>query len=172
MMNLKMSENQKRVLNSLLNKYESSKTYKGENIRNQSFSIVPEKVFPEYDDDYTDQDDVDEFNRDMRLLAEKNLVELQTKKGTAVISNIAINLEMLQSIYELLDREDITIVRTTQIKLYMEYKGIHQIIDQFCNAQIERLSNFKDAEYDIEVAKNILKLLKFILTNKQDTMEI
>lgn len=167
----KVSEIQKKVLNVLLDKYESSKTYRGKNIRNQSFSIEPERVFPEYDDDYTDQDEVDEFNRDMRILQEKKLIELQIKKGTSVILSIAINMEMLQSIYELLDRKDITIVRNEQIGMYKEYKGIHQIIDKFCDVQIDRLNNFKDAEYDIEVAMNILRLLKFILTNKQDIME-
>lgn len=170
-MNLKLSKNQKKVLSYLLDKYESSKTYKGENIHNQKFSVKPEKIYEQYNDDYADVDIINEFNRDMRFLAEKDLVILQTKNKSSEISSIIMNFEMLPDIYELLERKDITELRNIQIEMYKLYKGIHPIIDAFCNKQIERLSNFKDAEYNEETANNILKLLQYILTNKQEIME-
>lgn len=170
-MTLQLNKNQIEVLGTLLDKYENSKTYRGENVRNQSFSITPEKVFPEYDGDYTDQEEVNQFNRDMQSLAELNLVVLQIRKGTPVILGITVNTEQLTNIYELLGRKDITEIRNVQIEMYKQYKGIHQVIDEFCDVQVERLSNFKDAEYDIEEAINILKLLECILTNKQEIME-
>lgn len=168
-MSLQLSKNQKQVLGSLLDKYESSKTYKGKNVRNQSFSVKPEKIFPKYYGDFTDVDDVNQFNREMSMLEENKLVVLQFTNREIV--DITVNIEMLSSIYELLGRKDITELRNSQIEMYMRYKGIHTIIDDFCDAQIERLSNFKNAEYDMQVAKNILGLLRSILTNKQDIME-
>lgn len=168
-MSLQLSRNQKEVLGSLLDKYESSKTYKGKNVRNQSFSVKPEKIFPKYYGDFTDVDDVNQFNREMSMLEENKLVVLQFTNREIV--DITVNIEMLSSIYELLGRKDITELRNSQIEMYMRYKGIHTIIDDFCDAQIERLSNFKNAEYDMQVAKNILGLLRSILTNKQDIME-
>lgn len=168
-MSSQLSKNQKEVLGSLLDKYESSKTYKGKNVRNQSFSVKPEKIFPKYYGDFTDVDDINQFNREMSKLEENKLVVLQFRNREIV--DITVNIEMLSSIYELLGRKDITELRNSQIDMYMRYKGIHPIIDDFCDAQIERLSNFKNAEYDMQVAKNILGLLRSILTNKQDIME-
>lgn len=168
-MSLQLSKNQKEALENLLDKYESSKTYRGENVRNQNFSVKPEKIFPEYYGDFTDVDDVNQFNREMLLLEENKLVALQIKNREII--GITVNIEMIPSIYKLLGRKDITEIRNIQIEMYMQHKGIHSIIDDFCDAQIERLSNFKDAEYDIEVARDILVLLENILTNKQDIME-
>ena len=42
---------QKQILQKLLTKFESSKTYKGENSVTQSFSIKPSEVFNEYEKD-------------------------------------------------------------------------------------------------------------------------
>ena len=53
-MSLRLSKIQKDALNMLLDVYENSVTYKGQNIKNQSFAIKPEKIFYEYNGDYTD----------------------------------------------------------------------------------------------------------------------
>ena len=62
-MNLRLSKMQKAVLNMLLDTYENSATYRGTAAKNQSFSIKPEKVYPDYNGDYTDSDEVNRFNR-------------------------------------------------------------------------------------------------------------
>ena len=43
---------QKQILQKLLTKYESSKTYKGENSVSQTFSIKPSDIFKEYEKDF------------------------------------------------------------------------------------------------------------------------
>ncbi len=170
-MSLKLNKSQKSVLSALLDVYEGSKTYRGENARNQSFSIKPERVFPEYDDDYTDQDRVDLFNSDMLSLEQNRLVELNIRRSSNVIKSIILNKEALPQIYSLLDRRDITELRQREIKMYQGYLGINHILEGFCNEQIHRLSNYKNAEYNRDVAENILELLKTILTNTRDIME-
>lgn len=42
---------QKKVLNKLLDSYEKSKTFQGENKVNQSFIVEISKLFPRYNDD-------------------------------------------------------------------------------------------------------------------------
>lgn len=170
-MNLYLSKIQKDVLNRLLDVYESSATYKGMNSKNQSFSIKPEKVFPEYDGDYTDQDEVEQFNREMKNLAEQNFVVINYFKGIPVIDKIILNRDSIPSIYNVLDRKDITEKREREIKIYMTYVGKHSILDEFCKEQIERLNDYKDAQFSIDIAVNILNLLEYILFNKQDIME-
>lgn len=170
-MNFKLNKMQEDVLNILLDIYEKSVTYKGENVRNQSFTIKPEKVFPEYNGDFTDQDDVDQFNMDIKLLVDANLIMVEYVKGTSVIIKIKLNINLISDIYKVLKREDVTKKRYREIEMYSEYLGTHYIMDTFCKEQIERLKNYKDAKYIADIAINILNLLKVVLNNKQSIME-
>lgn len=166
-----LSKIQIEVLNMLLDAYESSVTYKGKNIKNQSFAIKPEKVFSDYNGDYTDQDEVEQFNREMKSLMDSDLVILEYVKGIPVISKIKLNTNSINDIYSLLKREDAAEKRNREIEMYSQYMGINDIMDAFCKKQIERLSDYKNAKYTADIAKNILKLLKFVIGNTRDIME-
>ena len=155
----------------LLDVYENSVTYKGQNIKNQSFAIKPEKIFYEYNGDYTDQDEVNQFNREMQSLMEFEFVILDYERGIPVISKIKLNTNSINEIYSVLKREDITVKRNREIKMYMQYMGVHDIMDAFCKSQVERLNDYKDAKYTSDIAINILKLLKYVLGNNSDIME-
>lgn len=170
-MSLQLSKIQTEVLNMLLDVYENSVTYKGQNIRNQSFAIKPEKVFYDYDGDYTDQDEVDYFNGEMQTLKDADYVILDYVKGIPVISKIKLNIYSINDIYIVLEREDITEKRKREIEMYSQYMNIHYIMDAFCKKQMERLNDYKDAKYKFDMAINILKLLKFVLGNNSDIME-
>lgn len=155
----------------LLDVYENSVTYKGQNIKNQSFAIKPEKIFYDYNGDYTDQDEVNQFNREMQSLMEFEFVILDYERGIPVISKIKLNTNSINEIYSVLKREDITEKRNREIKMYTQYMGVHDIMDAFCKRQIERLNDYKDAKYTSDIAINILKLLKYVLENNSDIME-
>lgn len=170
-MSLRLSKIQKDALNMLLDVYENSVTYKGQNIKNQSFAIKPEKIFYEYNGDYTDQDEVNQFNREMQSLMEFEFVILDYERGIPVISKIKLNTNSINEIYSVLKREDITVKRNREIKMYMQYMGVHDIMDAFCKSQVERLNDYKDAKYTSDIAINILKLLKYVLGNNSDIME-
>ena len=170
-MSLRLSKIQKDALNILLDVYENSVTYKGQNIKNQSFAIKPEKIFYEYNGDYTDQDEVNQFNREMQSLMEFEFVILDYERGIPVISKIKLNTNSINEIYSVLKREDITVKRNREIKMYTQYMGVHDIMDAFCKSQVERLNDYKDAKYTSDIAINILKLLKYVLGNNSDIME-
>ena len=155
----------------LLDVYENSVTYKGQNIKNQSFAIKPEKIFYEYNGDYTDQDEVNQFNREMQSLMEFEFVILDYERGIPVISKIKLNTNSINEIYSVLKREDITVKRNREIKMYTQYMGVHDIMDALCKSQVERLNDYKDAKYTSDIAINILKLLKYVLVNNSDIME-
>ena len=72
---------QKKILELLLNKYESSKTYDGKNEVTQSFSISPEKVFPDYNNDFTDIDKIKDFENDIEILQSNSLVVISKKQN-------------------------------------------------------------------------------------------
>lgn len=170
-MNLRLNKMQKTVLNMLLDTYENSATYRGTAAKNQSFSIKPEKVYPDYNGDYTDSDEVNRFNQDMQQLAGMDYIILEYAGKSSVICKIKLRVEALADIYLSLGREDITGKRSRESELYLKYKGKHYIIDAFCDEQVDRLTHHKNAKFTSDIAVNILELLKYILNNTQDIME-
>lgn len=170
-MSLRLSKIQIDALNVLLDVYENSVTYKGQNIKNQSFAIKPEKIFYDYNGDYTDQDEVNQFNREMQSLMEFEFVILDYERGIPVISKIKLNTNSINEIYSVLKREDITEKRNREIEMYSQYMGVHYIMDAFCKKQMERLNDYKDAKYTFDIAINLLKLLKYVLGNHSGIME-
>ena len=72
---------QKQVLEALLDQYERSKTYQGENKVIQSFQIPPEKVFPDYGSDYADMDQIRDFEAWMRELEQDGLITIRYGSG-------------------------------------------------------------------------------------------
>ena len=73
---MKFTDNQKKVLNLLLDKYERSRTYQGTNSQKQHFYLTPATVWKEYDSDYADIDRVRDFEEEMTGLSEEGLVDL------------------------------------------------------------------------------------------------
>ena len=72
-----LSKEQRIILEYLLEKYERSATFRGENSRNQSFSVKPEALFPKYADE-REYDFFVELNRDLCDLRDRGLIEIKT----------------------------------------------------------------------------------------------
>ena len=70
---------QSKVLEVLLDKYENSKTYKGENLVQQSFAITPTILMPEYDSDFVGVDKLCNFEAELEELASQGLVSLEKR---------------------------------------------------------------------------------------------
>ena len=165
---------QKQILQRLLTKYESSKTYKGENLVQRSFSIKPVDVFKEYDKDSTDINAIEDFEKDCKLLETEGLVHLDWKyeritKITAISTNE--NWNKIRIILGVKDKKE---RRKADIAFYSsiyEDSNSEQIVKDFCKKQIERLKMDKDAEYSYFDAKNIIFLLNYILKNKNEILE-
>ena len=64
---------QKQILQKLLTKYESSKTYNGTNLVVQNFSIKPSDIFKEYEKDSTDINIIEDFEKQCKLLESEGL---------------------------------------------------------------------------------------------------
>ncbi len=168
------SKIQKKALEFLLKKYESSKTYLGKNEVSQSFSLSPEKIFSDYVNDFADVDEIRDFENDIASLESDNLISILKKddriqKITAISSN-----ENWQKIRLILGVKDKNERKKEEIGFYSaiyEDSNSEQIVKDFCKNQIERLKTDKEAEYVQEDAKNIIALLNFILKNKTEILE-
>ena len=165
---------QKQILQRLLSKYESSKTYKGENLVQRSFSIKPTDIFNEYEKDSTDINAIVDFEKECKLLETGGLVHLDWKyERISKIISIATeeNWNKIRIILGVKDKKE---RRKADIAFYSsiyEDSNSEQIVKDFCKKQIERLKMDKDAEYSYFDAKNIILLLNYILKNKNEILE-
>lgn len=97
-----MKNEQRKLLNNLLDKYEKSKTFQGENKVTQSISVKPEKVFPAYMDD-AQYDVFDKVNKAIEDLELRNIVTVLRKRN-GVISKINLDLNHLDDGYDICGR--------------------------------------------------------------------
>ena len=97
-----MDGQQRKVLEHLLDSYERSRTFRGDNQVNQSFSVSIGKVFPKYNDD-AEYDYFCQMNESMEELCAEGLVTLvYRKKG--VLKKVTLNPDRLDVCYEMLGR--------------------------------------------------------------------
>lgn len=168
------SETIKQILQRLLTKYESSKTYKGTNLLLQNFSIKPTDIFKEYDKDSTDINAIEDFEKECNLLESEKLIQLDWKYERIIRINAIATTENWKKIRTILEVKDKKQQKQDEIDFYTSfYEDINseQIVKDFCKHQIERLENDKKAEYLQEDSKNIISLLDFILKNKNEILE-
>lgn len=168
------SETIKQILQRLLTKYESSKTYKGTNLLLQNFSIKPTDIFKEYDKDSTDINAIEDFEKECNLLESEKLIQLDWKYERIIRINAIATTENWKKIRTILEVKDKKQQKQDEIDFYTSfYEDINseQIVKDFCKHQIERLENDKKAEYLQEDSKKIISLLDFILKNKNEILE-
>ncbi len=168
---------QKQILQKLLLKYESSKTYKGDNVINQTFSIKPSDVFKEYEKDSADINTIEDFEKQCKLLETEGLVFLtwkssRLKKISACESfeNCESN-ELWNQYRNILGVKDKNERLNEEIDFYSKYLDLNKIVSQFCQEQIDRLKIGKEAKYQKDEAKKIIELLLFILNNNEEILE-
>ena len=165
---------QKQVLQKLLTKYESSKTYKGTNSVVQNFSIKPTDIFKEYEKDSTDINAIEDFEKQCELLESEKLIQLDWIYERIIRINANATTETWIKIRAILGVKDKNQYKQDEIDFYTTfYEDINseQVVKEFCKYQIERLENDKKAEYLQEYSKNIISLLNFILKNKHEILE-
>ncbi len=162
---------QKQILQKLLTKYESSKTYKGENSVSQSFSIKPSDVFRDYEKDSADINAVEDFEKQCKILESEELIILDYKYDR--ISKITANgteggWNQYRTILEVKDKKTRL---NEEIDFYSKFLDSDEIISDICKEQIERLQLGKESKYELSEAKKIIDLLSSILVNKEEILE-
>ncbi|MCR5743300.1 MAG: DUF2220 domain-containing protein [Lachnospiraceae bacterium] len=166
---IRLNKRQKEILSALLDKFESSKTYREENTVNQSFKVKPNDFFKEYDSDFANLDEQEDFERDLRVLEEAGYVALSYKRG--VISDISMVVSARDCIYSQLGRRELKQLEEEQISLYESFMGREPVLNNYCFSQVIRLQNRKKAEYPIATARELIKLLEFIENNSEEILE-
>ena len=164
-----LSDYQNKILEKLLDKYERSKQNYDSTEKLRAIMIKPTDIYKDYDSDYSDIDEQSEFETDISELV--NEVYITIRRKEKIISRIVLNVDSLDKIYTLMKREPRKLAIQNEINLYKEWIGKNELISCYCTHQIELLKNSKTAKYKIKVAENLLRLLEFVLSNRQMILE-
>ncbi len=159
---------QRQILNSLIDKYEKSKSYAGENKVNRSFSVFPTDFIKDYHSDYADVDKILDFEDQVRLLEEEGLVKTQWK-GTGIVKiSAAASWPML---YESIGREDKNTLLLAKKKRLSAIETQTFVTEKFVADQIEKVLAWKKSAYEVAETEKLVKICDFILQNEKEMLE-
>jgi len=162
-----MVQYDKKVLNSLLDSYENSLLFTGENKVNISIDFTfSKKKLPAYFDESSYE--YESIHCAMRELEEKGYIRIVWKKGKEdhIISKVLLNQEMLDSVYKYVRRVPKADLVAYNILMLEKYRSIYDtpVCKKFMNYLLERLrGNQTVKEYiDLECREKTELLLKGI----------
>lgn len=176
-----MNKIKSKILNTLIDLYEKSKTFMGDNKVRQSFSIRVSKLFPKYDDDSA-FDFYTELNQVCTMLEEKNLVTLQKERG-GKIRTVTLNLDCLDDCYTETGRTPKSDVNSKLKEIWQKYENISQYenipgspelnmpLHLYIEEQRERLRQNKSVQLfggDFADYEDLLLAVKEVLANEEE----
>ena len=158
------------ILNLLLDKYERSKSFTGDNKVEQRFSVKIAALFPKYGDE-AEYDLFNALNEAVIALSEMDFVSFQCKKN-GVIENVSLKFTRLYDAYAYLTRTPKAETNRNLIGLLEQYDGKNNLLTRFCTVQKERIAKNKKAEYfdgDIAEYEKLLKAVSMIFDVAEET---
>ena len=168
---MNLSHRQKQILEKLLHKYESSKTYKGENTVRQSFSISPTDVYQNYDNDFEDPSSIEDFEKELEILKSEKLIVVENKNRRIVKITANTSDDIWPKIRNILGVKEKKLQQQDELDFYKSFLSENCIIADFCKAQISRIEADKKASYSLGESANIIKILDYILSNHPEILE-
>lgn len=165
-----MKDYKKEIISRLLDKYEASKSFIGNNVNKQSFVLHLDKEFPEYVND-SKISEIQSINKDIDLLSEQDFIELKRNKN-GIISSVKLKENQIDKCYRYLKRKPKKDTNDELISLLQEYQSGDDIVNRFSRDQIQRiLVNKKPAHFkgDLNEYSDILKALCHITNIEQET---
>jgi hypothetical protein len=140
-----MTKYENEIINKLIDKYEKSKSFIGDNKVNQNFSVKVTSLFPKYND-HSNYDVFNCVNEAINILARKNLV-ISKQNEAHLYNSITLDLDNLEAAYNYIGRKSKKNINEKVIELLEKYKVKNEILNGYCNEQFERISRNKSVEY-------------------------
>lgn len=167
-----MKNYEKRILDHLVDKYERSKSFLGENKTNQSFSEKMKKLFPRYDDP-AEYELFSSVNEALRELESRSFISVPACKNVFERSAV-LNTDKLDEIYAYLKRVPKAELNDRLTALLESYKGENDVLERYCSEQLNRIRQNKSVERfdgDISELENILKAVREIFNVTDETYQ-
>lgn len=164
---------QKKILDTLLDKYEKSKSFNNRNINHQSFSVEPVKLFRQYSDD---------SQVDFCIGLNSVLHELEKKDFISVIwdtpskaKKITLNVNAIENIYAVLGRMPRNKEQCLILDVLKEFENSNSILQKYVDAQRQRIADnknveFYDAKHNLDEFKDVLKAVDYLVKNDEEIL--
>lgn len=152
-----ISKYEKEIINNLLDKYEKSKSFTGDNKVNQSFTVKILDLFPKYKDQSNFQVFKD-INDAVDILVRKEFVYAK-QSASHLYNTVTFNLEKLEEAYDYVGRISKKDKNNEVLELLQEYESKNDILKSYCFEQYDRVNINKSIEYfngDLTELENIL----------------
>jgi len=145
------------IIDKLLDKYEKSKSFTGNNKVNQKFSVRVSSLFFKYTD-HSDYEVFHSVNEAIEILVRKQFIMAKTNSAN-VYDNLVLNLDELDQVYKYNGRIPKNDLNNSVLQLMDNYKGRNEILNRYCETQCERISLNKSVQFfndDLNELENIL----------------
>ncbi|HEY5585270.1 MAG TPA: Wadjet anti-phage system protein JetD domain-containing protein [Ruminiclostridium sp.] len=145
------------IIDNLLDKYEKSKSFTGDNKVNQKFSLKVSSLFSKYTD-HSNYEVFHEVNEAIDILIRKQFI-IAKSNAAKVYKDVVLNLDELEQVYEYMGRMPKKDINKSVFQLMENFKGRNEILNQYCENQCERIISNKSIQffnYDLVELENIL----------------
>ena len=156
-----IGRHEKKILNELLDKYESSKSFKGTNKVNQRFKVRISNLFPKYED-HSDYDLFRAVNEEVDVLARKGFV-VPRVTGGGVIREVYLNVEVMEEVYRYINRVPRDDINARLEGLISSYLGNGEILEEYLKDQLNRIEENRSVRFfsgDFEEFERILMAVR------------
>ncbi len=167
-MAIKISRLQRQIISRLIDKYENSKSYNGENKVNQSFYVTPTDFLSDYYSDFADIDRVRELEEQIEALSEAELVRIVKKNGS--ISKIIAG-DSWDRLYFAIGRSDKNAVIQDKLSQLEAIDAKNLVSKRFLEDQMLKTSLGKKSAYEVKEVEKLVLICDAILENRRDILE-
>ena len=162
-----------KVLNELLDLYEKSKTFLGENKNHQTFQVSISKLFPKYDDD-SEFELYKEINQNLDALKKSGFITYKAERS-GKIRSVSLEENAIEQIYEYIKRTP-KADRNNQLKeLWNNYIGLPEepfsSLLEYIKEQQIRVSTNKSVQFfdgNFDEYEDLLNATKAVLSNQRE----
>ncbi|PKM87166.1 MAG: hypothetical protein CVU87_10140 [Firmicutes bacterium HGW-Firmicutes-12] len=165
-----MSKYEKNILNKLLDKYEKSKSFTGDNKVNQKFAVKIVSLFPQYVD-HANFEVFQAVNEAVDVLSRKKLISARVNQAN-VCTEVHLNLAAIDQAYQYMGRTQKRDINNAVIKLLEHYKEKNVILKAFCETQLARIRENKTVQIlndDLQEFENVLLAVERLLEVEVET---
>lgn len=155
---------EKKILNSLVDKYEASRSFIGNNQVNQRFKVCISKMFIEYTD-HSKFEIFRDVNESIEVLKRKGYISAKMD-SRKVYENVFLSLDNLSEIYMYLKRKPKKDIHKRLKLLLLEHMNDNEILSEYCKEQLDRIANNRSVEYfnnDFQEFESILLAVKEVM---------
>ena len=160
------------ILNQLLDKYEKSKTFRGDNRVQQKFTVKVDAIFPDYKE-HSNIEGFEMINQAVEQLVRENIVRAKFNKAK-VCSQVTLNQSSLDGAYKKAARTSKKAINEDIIGVLEKYRDENDILNSFVEKQLQRIKNNNPVHFynkDIGDFHNVLMAVDEILKVEEETYE-